>query len=844
MIRVLTMRRGLPELLAGALAVLTYCLGQVLSRRFPFGPDTRSVNDYATQLVPQYAHLRDVLTGQATGDLWFNWQSALGVPYLGDVGVYMSSPLSLLVVVFPRDQIDLAAFVIHVLHLALAAAAMTWYLRWIGDGSRLVASALGAAYAVCGWAVDDAGYLTIWLPGLIAFPLMALAGEWAIRSQRVVLAPLLVALPWYANFYTAYMATIGAGLLVLCRLLVLGWSRRDTARAAVRVAWTFGLGVLLSAPLLVPVWAANNLAQPSGSADLERADLTRFLGASPGDTLSRLLPATEGVGLTPGLFVTTPVLLLALTLPWNRRLPARARVLYPATVLAIVATMFWVPTHMAWHGFDLPDGSPYRQAFVLCGLLTVMAWVSIGRDLPDVVAWGGGLVLLALVWVLGNGSEYTSRWTNPLFVIVLVVIAGVVVLTGNRRQAAVVLGAAMCLVVVAEGSVTALVVAEAHDRFAKRPPWIPLLQSVRDEALAVDAWPQTRTTVGAVSTPGSTIRSSPNDAMLIGGESTGYYSSLMSRTTTRALQAVGVPWSGFSRSIFDTPDPARDAVLGIGQRVVTTASGGVHVERRAAAPLVSARPLPEARDNPFRTRNSLSGTQAYTVPPTEVLSPEGEPLPLKRQGGYRPRAAGDRPAAVLRATCPAGTTVQLTAPDMAGWVQLDDDRVATILTPGAREPGFVSSGGPVDLGPAPAGEFRVDVYGGPVVVLPSEPLACFDAQALDAGIRQLQESAAVVTAGGHSFTARWDEPVEGDALALVTAVWGWRCSTGGAWERPQSAAGFIAVDMAGSSELTCSFRPPGVPQGAAIGLLALAALLVTRSTGFGAAPIGRSKQRF
>ncbi len=384
----------------------------------------------------------------------------------------------------------------------------------------------------------------------------------------------------------------------------------------------------------------------------------------------------------------------------------------------------------------------------------------------------------------------------------------------------------MCLVVVAEGSVTAMVVAEAHDRFAKRPPWGPLLQSVRDEALAVDEWPATRTTVGAVSTPGSTIWNAPNDAMLIGGESAGYYSSLMSRTTTNALQAVGVTWAGFSRSIIDTPDPARDAVLGIGQRLVTTDIDGVSVERRPSAPLVSARSvLPESSDNPFRTRNSLSGTDAYTVPDTEVLSDDGVPLPLRRRGGYREPGAGDRPAAVLRATCPAGTTVRLTAPDMAGWVEIDDGRVATILTPGASGAGFVVSGGPVDLGPAPAGEFRVDVYGDPRLVLPPEPLACYDEQALDAGIRELQESAAVVTTGGHSFTARWDEPVDGDALALVTAVRGWRCSTGGSWERPQSAAGFIAVGMDGSSELRCSFTPVGLVPGAALGLLALVALL-------------------
>ena len=94
-----------------------------------------------------------------------------------DVGVYLASPLSLLVVLFPRDRVDLAAFVIQVLHLSLAAAAMTHYLRRISPGPWVASAALGAAYGICGWAVDDAGYLPIWLPGLVAFPLLALVGS-------------------------------------------------------------------------------------------------------------------------------------------------------------------------------------------------------------------------------------------------------------------------------------------------------------------------------------------------------------------------------------------------------------------------------------------------------------------------------------------------------------------------------------------------------------------------------------------------------------------------------------------------------------------------------------------
>ena len=151
-----------------------------------------------------------------------------------------------------------------------------------------------------------------------------------ITGRRPLVGPLLVALVWYANFYTAYMATIGAGLLVLCRLTVLSRGRMASALAAVRLVWTFALGILLSAPLLLPVWGANRLAQPSGSISLTRADVFTTLPADPGDVVSRLLPATEGVGLSPGLYVTTPVVLLALMLPWNRQLPIRLRAVYSA----------------------------------------------------------------------------------------------------------------------------------------------------------------------------------------------------------------------------------------------------------------------------------------------------------------------------------------------------------------------------------------------------------------------------------------------------------------------------------------------------------------------------------
>ena len=76
----------------------------------------------------------------------------------------------------------------------------------------------------------EASYNLMWLDGLIAFPLLCLVGEWALTDRRPVLGPLVVALAWTANFYTAYMATIGAALVLLLRLLL---GREDVRRKLV-----------------------------------------------------------------------------------------------------------------------------------------------------------------------------------------------------------------------------------------------------------------------------------------------------------------------------------------------------------------------------------------------------------------------------------------------------------------------------------------------------------------------------------------------------------------------------------------------------------------------------------
>ena len=81
------------------------------------------------------------------------------------------------------------------------------------------------------------------------------------------------------------------------------------------------------------------------------------------------------------------MLLLALSFPFNRAIPVRERIVWSVTVLLTLLSMQIRFTHEVWHGFDSPNGSPFRQAFVIAGMLVIIGWMSsasaCGRSSPS-----------------------------------------------------------------------------------------------------------------------------------------------------------------------------------------------------------------------------------------------------------------------------------------------------------------------------------------------------------------------------------------------------------------------------------------------------------------------------
>lgn len=803
--------------LAALLTAVAVCAGDALARSFPFGPRSRSVIDLANQFVPFHTWLWDLLHGRTDGGLLVNWQSGYGSSSLPDVGTYLGSPLSLLVVLFPRDRIDLALYAITVLKLALAAAAMAWLLLSLRRGRGWVAAVLGSGYALCGWSLSQGAINPMWLDGLIGFPLLCLVGEWARHGRRRLLGTALVALVWISNFYTAYMATIGAGLVLIAQLLISDTTLRERCAAVLRAALTTALGIGLSAPLLFTIALGTRHAYPGSVREFSPRDWT--------DVLARMLPATYS-SMDPAVYVGTAVLLLALCLPFNGAVAARVRLVWTLLVVGMVASMQWGPTHLAWHAFSTPNGSAYRQAFIFSGLLVIAAWQAFAHGVPGFRPLLAGLGTLALITAGAMRSESISDWMVPTLVAGTAAAAGAVVLLGltARRHRRFLVAFAVVLLVGSQlGQATIstdYAVRARQSRFPSHPVWGEYQEQQSRLVAEADGWPRYRTDPGIPQSTG-------NDPLVVGGQGAQYYSSLTSVALSRTLFSLGAGWSALGRSPQSLDNSVTDTIFSVGARVHPDT---MTVTRRDVPPLVTVRPSehpPAFGRSAFRNQEQLLGAQVYTLPGVSVSPADGHAVTRTRDHGYRlpgGSAAGAAATDRLTFSCPSGSEVYLWAPAYTGTAQLPGGPAAKFRGQPAQLGAAMRRLGTA-AGTAP---LTVELHAAQSGVLPEQPVGCMDPARLAAATQRLKATAATgVQVGSSGLEAELPAGSTGTAVIAVPRTAGWQCAAGEGEEKPAgSYLGLISVPLDGNTtRISCDFRPPGLRLGSAaagVSLLGLA----------------------
>ncbi|EPD33997.1 hypothetical protein HMPREF9306_00030 [Propionimicrobium lymphophilum ACS-093-V-SCH5] len=349
-----------------------YLLLNLFIGRYPFGDTPVAMGDEAWQFLPFYGDLWETLRGNPYTSLFFSWNAGMGVPRIGDYATYLGGPFPLLVGLFPKKYLGLAYFCIKGIKIATAGTAFSLLaFRLVPSNKTLGHIIFSTIYAFSGWTIEIAMVRIIWIDGLIALPLITLAGIWSIHNKRRLLSIAIICFAWWSNYYTAYMASLGAALFVLFITAASSRPLKNKIIGILRFAINGIIGVSSCAILLVPTFLAVNQSISIAGAKFEQPSVLNSVHSLYGDIFSY----PKDLSIFVGTFAIVCIFAFAL----NPKIQLRFRAAGMLLIFFTLVSFFLEPTALIWNIFDSPNGSWFRPAFVPVFYLAIFGFLGIVR---------------------------------------------------------------------------------------------------------------------------------------------------------------------------------------------------------------------------------------------------------------------------------------------------------------------------------------------------------------------------------------------------------------------------------------------------------------------------------
>lgn len=316
----------------------------------PFGACSLAIMDAQIQYLDFFAYFKDVLGGANSIDYTFS--NYLGGNAFGLYAYYLASPFSLLVVLFPKEQMPLFFDIVVLLKLSLCSATMSFYLarrfKVRSSVRLLLCVALGVAYGLSEWGLFQASNI-MWLDAAYLLPVVFL-GVWrGVRERRWRVLSVAIALSLMFGWYAGAMNCLFSFFWFVFEA-VLAWrdgcgSARDRLLKMLKSLAGYALfalaGVALAAIYLVPM-LASMVGSSRGSLDPDMLRNTAFVREIPNLVQSYTMGGTSSAS-TCSLYAGMLALTGLFGVFVSKRCPSRVKGILAAMVVFLLLVICWAP---------------------------------------------------------------------------------------------------------------------------------------------------------------------------------------------------------------------------------------------------------------------------------------------------------------------------------------------------------------------------------------------------------------------------------------------------------------------------------------------------------------------
>lgn len=432
-------------ILSAGIALVGIMFIFLIFQLFPFGDKTVLRMDLYHQYGPLFAELYDRITLHKS--FFYSWQSGGGSSFLGNYFNYLSSPLSLIILLFDRKQIAFAITTLVALKGILSAGTFSYFIKKSLNSHSYASAAFGVFYAFSGYFL--AYYWNImWIDGMMLLPIIALGIERIINHKKPALYIISLCIMMYSSYYIGYMICIFSILYFL--VYFLSHSPKAIAikngnfikkvlnnpfvnRGLIFAGSSIFCGALC-AIFLIPVFFI--LRQCSATSDSFPTLFDSYFNLI--NMLSSHLAGIEttirssGEDVLPNIYCGILTIILVPLYAMNKEIRLKEKVIYLLFIILFVFSFNNNYANFIWHALHFPNDLPYRFSFMYCFVILIIAYRSLQKikaiRYQDIVVVGMIWVLIALYFQanptnkISEPSIYISLafiliWTGVLLMI-------------------------------------------------------------------------------------------------------------------------------------------------------------------------------------------------------------------------------------------------------------------------------------------------------------------------------------------------------------------------------------------------------------------------------------------
>ncbi|HHX37210.1 MAG TPA: YfhO family protein, partial [Clostridiaceae bacterium] len=420
---------------------------------FPFGERTPLTIDLYHQYAPFLVQMRDKMTGDF--NLFYSWNGGLGNNFYALFAYYLSSPLNLLLFLFPAAWVTEAVTLLTLLKVGAAGATFAYFLRnafciW-GEQTvcldppvketRYSRTATSFAVVMTSSFFALSGFMLtyswdiMWLDAIALMPLMMLGLHRLIRDGRFMTYVLSLAAILLCNYYIAlFICIFTIFYYPVCYFSLAPYLKgaaqkpgRHFIMRTLQVAGASLLGAGVSAILSIPTYLSLQLT----SASTDKFPEVWAMRFSMFDFIGRHLPAMPP-SIRDGLpNVYTGVLTFALIPLYigAKHIRLGEKLLHLIFLVFMFISFNLNGLDFIWHGMHYPNQLPYRYSFVYSFLVLIMCFRALtqvrsfkARTLA--MAFGGGILYAILAEAISPDLvDHTSAYVAIVLLAIYFLIA-------------------------------------------------------------------------------------------------------------------------------------------------------------------------------------------------------------------------------------------------------------------------------------------------------------------------------------------------------------------------------------------------------------------------------------